>query len=257
VRAGNRKGEQVIDPRQVRTVGLLKPCLARAAAPEVIIGATRALTRAGFQVRQVKGFTCCGQPALTAGRLEAAKRLGLHTIRVLAGQGVLVMPSASCVSTIRDDYARLFAEEPGRLESARELAGRVFELTEFLIAADRLDLGAEFSIKAAYHASCHLHRHLGVGDGPLELLKRVQELELVELDRADRCCGFGGQFAVDFPEISGSILADKLDCIERSSAEAVIVGDVGCKLNIAGGLGRRGRPVRTLHLAEVLGGGGS
>jgi L-lactate dehydrogenase complex protein LldE len=247
----------VIDPGQVKFVGLLEPCLARAAAPEVIRGAARALIRAGFQVRKASGFTCCGQPALTAGRQDAARRLAGHTLRVLSGRGVLVIPSASCLSTIREGYPRLFAREPDRLEQARDLAGRVFELTEFLTAVGRLDLGAELPLRAAYHASCHLHRHLGVGEGPLALLERVKGLELVELFKADQCCGFGGQFAVDFPEISGSILADKLDCIERASVEAVIVGDVGCKLNIAGGLARRGFMIRTLHLAEVLGGGGS
>jgi len=246
----------LIDLTKTKRVGLLAPCLARAAAPEVIRGAARALTRAGLEVDLPKNFTCCGQPALTAGRPDAARRLARHTLRVLDGPGVYVIPSASCAATIRLNYPALFRDLPALAERARRLGERVFELTEFLTLTGRLDLGARLDLTAVYHQSCHLHNHLGVGDGPQEALARVKGLKILPLDRAEQCCGFGGQFSLDFPAVSGSILGDKLDCIQASGAEAVIVGDVGCKLNIAGGLSRRGLKVRTLHLAEVLGGGG-
>jgi L-lactate dehydrogenase complex protein LldE len=103
-----------------------------------------------------------------------------------------------------------------------------------------------------YHDACHLLRELGIRDEPRHLLAAVAGLELVEMTHPDHCCGFGGAFAVKFPEVSGAILAPKLDGIVATDADAVVTNDTGCLLQMAGGLARRGVSIRTLHLAEIL-----
>ena len=135
---------------------------------------------------------------------------------------------------------------------AAELAARTHELSDFLVNVLGVeDVGARYEGRVTYHMACHL-RGLGLLTEPERLLRRAKGLEYVPLERADECCGFGGSFAVRFPGISGAMVQDKATLIERSGADVVVATDAGCLMNIAGCLHRRGRKVRTLHLAEVL-----
>ena len=112
--------------------------------------------------------------------------------------------------------------------------------------------GISFYGKVAYHHSCHLLRELGVGEQPLKLLKSTRGLEYVEMENADQCCGFGGSFSVRYPEISRTLVDDKIDNIKKAGADSVVVNDTGCIMNISGRLGRRGEKIKVLHLAELL-----
>jgi L-lactate dehydrogenase complex protein LldE len=116
----------------------------------------------------------------------------------------------------------------------------------------RTDVGARFPARVTYHDSCHLLRELGIRDEPRRLLTAVDGLELVEMGYAEHCCGFGGAFAIKFPEVSGAILDAKIDRIVATGAHAVVANDTGCLLQLAGGLRRRGAGVRPLHIAQVL-----
>jgi L-lactate dehydrogenase complex protein LldE len=153
---------------------------------------------------------------------------------------------------VKLDYPELFHDDPAWHARATDLARRTHELSDFLVnVLGREDVGARFPARATYHMACHL-RGLGLLTEPERLLRHVRELEFVPLERADECCGFGGSFAVRFPEISGAMVTDKATLIERSGADVVVATDAGCLMNIAGCLRRRSSRVRAVHLAEVL-----
>jgi L-lactate dehydrogenase complex protein LldE len=157
---------------------------------------------------------------------------------------------------VRHFYPGLLASGPRRA-AAEALAARTFELSEFLVRVLRVtDVGARWAGRVTYHDSCHLLRELGIRDEPRRLLDAVDDLEVVEMDYAEHCCGFGGAFAVKFPEVSAAILDAKLERIIATGADAVVANDTGCLMQLAGGLRRRGSLIRTLHLAEILDPGG-
>ncbi|MEA2494956.1 MAG: L-lactate dehydrogenase complex protein LldE, partial [Thermoleophilaceae bacterium] len=168
---------------------------------------------------------------------------------------VVVSPSASCVGMVRDQYPKLAAStgDPGLAREVDALTPRVLELTELLV--DRLgltDVGARYPHRVTYHPTCHGLRGLRLGERPLELLRAVRELELVELPQAEECCGFGGTFAVKNPDTSAAMLDDKMRAIESTGAVVCTAGDNSCLMQIGGGLRKKRSPVRTVHIAEIL-----
>ena len=164
----------------------------------------------------------------------------------------MVTPSGSCAAMVKLEYPRLFPAEPAWRARAEDLARRTHELSHYLVhVLGKEDVGARFEGKVTYHMACHL-RGLGILTEPERLLRQVRGIELVPLERADECCGFGGSFAVRFPAISGAMVTDKATLIEQTGADAVVATDAGCLMNIAGCLHRRGSKLRVLHLAQVL-----
>jgi L-lactate dehydrogenase complex protein LldE len=156
---------------------------------------------------------------------------------------------------IRHGYLELFAEDETWLPRARRLAERTYELTEYLVdVLGVTDLGASFPGKLTYHASCHLLRDLGVSRQPRALLEGVHDAEFVELPEASDCCGFGGVFSVEHPEISTAMMQRKLDNMAATGADVVVACDAGCMTSLNGGLHRLGRPTRLVHIAEILAG---
>jgi L-lactate dehydrogenase complex protein LldE len=153
---------------------------------------------------------------------------------------------------VKLEYRHLFPDEPEWQARAEDLAARTYELSDFLV--NRLgvtDVGARFEGKVAYHYACHL-RGLGLTDEAERLIQNVAGVEYVPLLKQDQCCGFGGSFAVRYPQISGAIVADKCDCVEQTHADVLVSTDTGCLMNIGGALHRRGAAIRVLHLAELL-----
>ena len=237
-----------------RTVQLFVTCIVDTLYPEVGEAVVHVLRRAGAHVEFPAGQTCCGQPAFNAGLRSQARPIAEHTIRIFEEvQGVVVIPSGSCAGMVRHGYPELFADDPAWLGRARALSERTFEFTEYLV--DFLgvtDLGAYFPGKLTYHSSCHLLRDLGVGRQPRALLAEVRDAELVELNGAVECCGFGGVFSAEHPEISTAMLERKIANIEDSRADWVVSCDAGCITNINGGLKRLGKPPRAIHIAQLL-----
>lgn len=236
------------------TVQLFITCIVDTIYPEIGEAVVRVLKRAGVKPEFPPGQTCCGQPAFNAGERQQARAIAAHTIRVFENtSGPIVIPSGSCAAMIRHHYPELFADDPQWLPRAKAMAERVYEFSEFLV--DQLgitDIGARFPHKIAYHASCHLNRELGVDRQPRALLAKVKEAELVELPSATDCCGFGGVFSLEHPELSAAMLERKIANIDASGAPLVVSCDAGCITNINGGLHRRGKAQRVLHIAEVL-----
>ena len=246
-------------PRPV-AASLFVTCVVDQFYPEVGESAVAVLSRLGVDVGFPRGQTCCGQPAFNSGYWNDALPLAKRTLRVLDRAEHVVVPSGSCAAMIRVFYAELLHDHPDLLEKARLLAPRVFELSEFVVdvlgVTDVTSVGAGASPavgrRVAYHSSCHLARELGVVDQPRGLLGSLSGAELVEMDRAEVCCGFGGTFSVKYPEISAAMLQDKLDAIRDSGADAVVACDSSCLMQIGGGLSRQGIDARPVHVAQVL-----
>jgi L-lactate dehydrogenase complex protein LldE len=167
-----------------------------------------------------------------------------------------VAPSGSCAGTIRTHYPDLFQDAPDELGRMRDLCERTYELTDFLVNVMKLDrVPGLFNGTVTYHDSCSGLRELGVKAQPRALLAKVPGLKLTEMEEAETCCGFGGAFAVKFGEISAHIAERKCANIAACGADTVVLGDLGCMLNIEGRLRRRGdMTTKVLHIAEVLAG---
>ena len=236
------------------TVQLFATCLIEALRPEAGIAVVQVLERLGVAVEYPDGQTCCGQPAFNAGAWDDARAMARHTLAVLArSDAPIVVPSGSCADMIVHHYPEILAGDPKYGPLAQAVAARTYEFTQFVVEQLGVtDLGARFQGKVAYHPSCHLLRGLGVTEAPRRLLAHVHDAEVIDLPGAEECCGFGGLFAVKMSDISGAMLQRKLDAIERAGAQIVAGCDVSCLLHIGGGLHRRGAPVDTRHLAELL-----
>jgi L-lactate dehydrogenase complex protein LldE len=237
------------------TVQLMVTCIIDTLYPETGEAVVRVLQKAGVEVSFPPRQTCCGQPAFNAGLRKEARMMAIQTIRAFEPYpGPVVVPSGSCAAMIRHSYAELFTDDPVWLPRALELAKRTFELTEFLV--DRLgviDLGAEYQGRITYHSSCHLLRGLSVDSQPKRMLAAVRGAELVELPETSDCCGFGGVFSVEHPEVSAAMLERKLNNIEASGAPIVVACDAGCVTHINGGLHRQHKSQRAVHIADILG----
>jgi L-lactate dehydrogenase complex protein LldE len=236
-------------------VALFVTCLNDTMFPEAGIATVRVLERLGHEVEFPAAQTCCGQLHFNTGYQEEAVSLARRFVRVFGPAELVVAPSASCVSMVREFYPYL-AEQMKDEDLARQveaLAPRVFELTEFLVGpAGVVDVGAAFQGCVTYHPTCHSLRMLRLGEGPLRLLRAVRDIDLVDLPNADECCGFGGTFSLKNAETSSAILDDKVDAILETRANVVTAVDSSCLAQIGGALSRRKLDVRARHIAEIL-----
>lgn len=211
------------------------------------------LERLGYQADFNPAQTCCGQPAFNAGFHDQARAVAAHFLDVYEDSSAVIVPSGSCTSMITHHFADIFAGDARQLDRAQHLASRVFEFSQFLVEkADPAQLKSRFPFRVTYHDSCHALRELHLKNPPRQLLNAVQDLELVEMEAAEECCGFGGTFSVKFPEISGGMVRTKVDSILATGASHVVSLDSSCLMQLRGALERRGARVETLHLAEVL-----
>jgi L-lactate dehydrogenase complex protein LldE len=239
-------------------VGLFVTCLVDLMRPSIGWAAIKLLEAAGCEVHVPATQTCCGQPGYNSGDRRSARALAEKVLGEFEGCDYVVVPSGSCAGMIRTHYADLFAGEVVLLDRVRDLARRTYELTDFLVnVAKPARVPGRFAGTITYHDSCAGLRELGVKAQPRELLATVSGLTLREMDECEQCCGFGGTFSVKFGEVSAAIADRKCEHIAASGADAVVLGDLGCMLNIEGRLRRRGEEkIRVLHVAEVLAGEG-
>ncbi|AXM88138.1 Fe-S oxidoreductase [Anoxybacillus ayderensis] len=210
------------------------------------------LERLGCTVHFPEAQTCCGQPAYNSGYVKEAKEAMKHMIRTFEHAEYIVTPSGSC-ATMFKEYPHIFKGDGEWEERAKRVADKTYELTQFIVDVLQVeDVGARLKGKATYHTSCHMTRLLGVKDAPLTLLQHVKDLEVVPLPNAHNCCGFGGTFSVKMGPISEQMVDEKMECIERVEADYLIGADCGCLMNIGGRIERKGKPIRVMHIAEVL-----
>lgn len=237
-------------------VGFFVTCLVDLMRPSIGFAALELLEAGGAEVFVPPAQTCCGQPAYNSGDRRDAIDLARKVIDEFEGCDYLVAPSGSCSGMIRTHYEELFADDPAARARARALAARTWELTSFLVEVLRLaEVPGRFEGTVTYHDSCAGLREMGVKAQPRALLAKVRGLSVREMAEPETCCGFGGTFSVKFGEISTRLADNKCGHVEASGADAVVMGDLGCMLNVEGRLRRRGDTrTRVLHVAEVLAG---
>lgn len=211
------------------------------------------MRRAGVSPVYHSGQTCCGQPAMNSGYRNEAKRAARHFIELFGDDEFIVSPSGSCVCMVKYHYPELLCDEPDWFRRAVEIAPRIYELSQYLVDVLRVnETGAAFDGKVAYHESCHILRGLGVSGQPKKLLSAVKGATLVSMKQDDFCCGFGGEFASRYPDISEAMVEDKVHNYLASNADILILCEPGCLLNIGGYLSRNHPEKRVMHLASFL-----
>lgn len=213
------------------------------------------LERLGHTVEFRSAQTCCGQMHYNSGYQREALPLMRKFIDVFRDAEAVCAPSGSCVAMIRDHYERMARSsgDAALADCVAQVVPRVYEFTELLVKRLGVeDVGAYYPHSVTYHPSCHSLRMLHVGDAPMRLLQRVRGMELIELADQDRCCGFGGTFAVKNADTSAAMLSAKVRCILDTGAEICTAGDNSCLMHIDGGLHRQRAGVRAIHIAEIL-----
>ena len=227
-------------------IGLFVTCVNDLLYPATGVAVVELLERLGHTVDFPASQTCCGQMHANSGYAGLALPLVAQFVDVFEPYEAVVVPSGSCAAMVRDSYPRL-------VPAAAEVAARTYELSELLVdVLGVTDVGARFPHRVTYHPTCHGLRLLRLGDKPLRLLRAVRDLDLVELDGAEECCGFGGTFALKNADTSTAMLTDKCRHVTDTGAEYVVAADNSCLAHIGGGLSRQQAGVRPIHYAEIL-----
>jgi len=236
-------------------VALMVTCINDAMFPDAGKAVVRLLRRLGVDVDFPAAQTCCGQPMVNTGYLDEAVPVVRTFVRAFEGYDAIVTPSGSCAGSARHQHSIVARRsgDAGLTAAVAEVSPKVYELSEFLVDVLGVeDVGASFPHSVTYHPTCHSLRMLGVGDRPERLLRAVRGLRLLELPRAEECCGFGGTFAVKNADTSVAMGADKARHVRESGAEVLVAGDSSCLMHVGGMLTRQRAGVRVMHLAEVL-----
>ena len=234
-------------------VALFVTCITDSYYPRVGEAVVRVLRHFGCEVVFPEGQTCCGQPAFNSGFREHAAAVARRMVDVFAPHETIVTPSASCAAMVCEHFPELLADDPQQAAAAQSIAGRTHEFTTFLTRTLGVDIAQHVRIAepVTFHYPCHAR-----GVYRLDELQRwlngpgVADLRTPE--HPDLCCGFGGMFAVEYPQISGAMLGDKLSELAATGAQLVVCNEGGCALNMSGGAHRRGMSLRFKHIAEVL-----
>jgi L-lactate dehydrogenase complex protein LldE len=235
-----------------RKVSLFVPCFVDQLLPEVAVDTVKVLRRIGWEVEFREAQTCCGQPAFNTGYWDDARPCAERFVRVFENAEVIVCPSGSCTTMVRNFYPELLKGSPSHAH-AIATGQRTYELSEFLVkVAGLTDVGAVFPHTVTYHAACHGLRELHLRQEPLTLLRAVQGLKLLDMPRNEECCGFGGTFATKFADISAAMGQSKAENVVASGAEYVTAIDPSCLMHVQGMLEKNRFAAKTIHLASIL-----
>ena len=236
-------------------VGLFVTCLVDLFRPTIGFAAAKLIEDAGCTVDVPMTQTCCGQPAYNSGDRADTRAIARNTIEQFEEFDYIVAPSGSCAGMLKKHYPALFKGDLDWEKRAQDFSAKVHELVSFLADVRGLEVtGAAFAGSVTYHDSCSGLRELGVRAQPRALLKGVEGLSIAEMREAHVCCGFGGTYCVKYSDISNAIVEKKTRSIEETGADMLLAGDLGCLMNMAGKLKRKGSKVETRHVAEVLAG---
>ena len=233
-------------------ITLFVPCFIDSLYPNVAMSMVRIFEQLGHTVEFPENQTCCGQPPFNSGYWEEARAVASKQLEVFKNADCIVSGSGSCGAMFKVFYPELFHGHALETE-AKALSAKTWEFSEFLVNKLNIsDVGARFEGRATFHDGCHGLRELGTKEAPRTLLRAVKGLELVEMGEAESCCGFGGTFAVKYPQISTAMAEVKCASICETKADYVISNDSSCLMQISGWLNRNVGSVKCMHLAEVL-----
>jgi len=233
---------------------LFVTCIIDTLYPEIGESVVQLLEESGVVVEFPTDQTCCGQPAFNAGMRSEARQMAKHTIQVFENfPGDIVIPSGSCTGMVKHGYLELFADDPAWLLRAQEMAARTYEFTEYLVDILGIEqFNAQFQGQVTYHSSCHLLRDIGIDRQPQVLLKNIEGANFIPLPKREECCGFGGLFSIEHPEISKEMLDRKINNFLETGADTSVACDAGCIAHISGGLHRKNLDRQVMHIAELL-----
>ena len=236
-------------------VDIFIPCFIDQLYPEVGFSMVKVLEKLGCTINYNSNQTCCGQPAFNAGLWKDATAVAQKFIADFNDANLIVVPSASCVGFVRNNYNKLFTSKD-QLNSAENLSAKIFEFTEFIEKfTTTANLKPTLEVKATYHDSCSALRECNIKTQPHNLLKLVEGLEMIPLNDGETCCGFGGTFSVKYEPIATAMLAHKLNAVEKSGADYIISTDMSCLMHLEAYIKKQGFTFKTMHIAEVLAAG--
>lgn len=235
------------------TVGLFATCLVDLMRPVVGFASVKLLEDAGCQVFVPKAQTCCGQPAFNSGNVPDTADIARGVIETFERFDYVVAPSGSCGGMIKHHYTEALVDDPAWLPRAEALSAKTFELISFLTDIMNVtSVPATFDGTITYHDSCSGLREMGVKEQPRALLTSIDGVTITEGEETETCCGFGGLFCVKYPDISEKMVDTKINDVIATGADTLLAGDLGCLMNIAGRIQRRGLDIKVRHAAEVL-----
>jgi len=236
-------------------VQLFIPCFIDQLYPQTAFNMVKVLEKGCCDVEYNTNQTCCGQAAFNAGFWDEAKSVASKFIKDFNSPDYIVAPSASCVGFVRNYYTQLF-QDSSQHNLVKNLTGRVFEFSEFLIKVLKIEnYGARLDVKATYHDSCAALRECKIKEEPRRLLEKVKGLELLEMNENETCCGFGGTFAVKFEDISNAMGDQKIENALNTGASHIISTDLSCLMHLQGIIKKKNIPITTMHIADVLASG--
>ncbi|MDA3969346.1 (Fe-S)-binding protein [Helicobacter ibis] len=227
-------------------------CIGSMVFSNTCVNAIKLLQREGAEVIFKKDQTCCGQPSYNSGYYEESKKVALYNMELFKGSEPIIIPSGSCTGMMKVDYIELF-EGTEHEEQARKFSNRIYELSEFLdkvLQVKYNDLGEK--TKVTWHSNCHALRVAKCIDSAKNLIRSLKNVELIELEREEECCGFGGTFSIKEPEISNAMVSQKIKDIQSRNVEYMLSADAGCLLNISGAMQKQGVNVQTMHLYDFI-----
>ena len=241
------------------TVGLFIPCYVDQLFPKAGIATLELLEKQNIKVVYPEEQTCCGQPMANSGCVQETKATAQHFINTFSKFDYVVSPSGSCTSMVRNHYSHIVEKNS---ETTRVI-NNTYELCEFLVDIVKIDkLEASFPHKVGVHQSCHGLRELRLAKSSEQvskkfskvhqLLKLVNNIELVELQRNDECCGFGGTFAITEEDVSCAMGKDRIEDHLQAKAEYITATDLSCLMHLDGLIKRNKKPLKIIHVAEIL-----
>ena len=239
---------------------LFVTCIVDQFYPHIGESTVALLNRFGVEVDFLKDQVCCGQPLFNSGFWNDSIPLAKKFLEEFSDSEYIVLPSGSCAAMVSKFYAEILKNENSTLKQWEQISPRIYELSDFIVNVLKIeDLNQFISSKSpsgiskiAYHQACHALRELNIFNQPIRLLESLPNVELVDFEQDDVCCGFGGTFAVKFPEISGAMLNDKVQALRNSDAHILTSVDSSCLMHIRGGIERSGDKMRVMHFAEIL-----
>jgi L-lactate dehydrogenase complex protein LldE len=240
-------------------IALYIPCYVDQFYPQVGVATLDLLEKLGAEVDFPKDQTCCGQPLVNSGAVKEAKKVAEHFLKVFGDYEYIVCPSGSCTAMVTHHYESFFSGD----SIYHQLKHRVFELSEFLVDILKVSpLNGTFPHRVGFHQSCHGLRELRLDQSSetmtntvgkaKQLLSSLKGIELVELTRKDECCGFGGLFSIGEESVSISMGRDRIDDHQSNKASVITSVDMSCLMHLDGIIRRERRPIRVMHLAELL-----
>lgn len=238
-----------------KKASLFVTCLIDMLFPQIGISTVKILRHLGVNVDFPMQQTCCGQPAFNAGYRKDTTSVAKHFLDTFSGSEIVVTPSGSCAAMVKHEYPILFKDDPVNYPRALDLAEKTWELSAFIVDGLGVEkIVGKFSepYHVAFHDSCHGLRQLNLGTQVRKLFSGINNVQISDLTQSDFCCGFGGLFSVKMADVSGAMLQKKINDINSSEADTILLGDASCMMHIQGGLNKQGFTKKIKHFADVL-----